>query len=117
MILLLKNWKLILGAVTVSVAFLSGWTVNGWRYDARLHTIEQKAEKERLERAKEASKIVEENSHAETRIRTVYRDRIKTVYRYRGPAKCIDDDGLRFVERWNETSRQADKPDGGMPSG
>lgn len=116
MMWIISQWKLIVFAVVLAGAFLGGWTVNGLRWEAKLADAAQRAEEARITLAQEAADLIEEASNAEAEIRTVYKDRIKTVYRYRGTARCIDDDGLRFVEQWNKIAGQASQPDDTMPA-
>lgn len=112
---IISNWKQIAFAVVLAGAFLGGWTVNGLRWEAKLADAEHRAEEARITLAQEAADLIEEASNVEAEIRTVYRDRIKTVYRYRGDARCIDEPGLRFIEQWNQIAGQTSQPDAAVP--
>lgn len=86
---------------------MTGWVINGWRLESKIAAEAIRQEQARIEFAQEAADIIEAESRSEIKIRTVYRDKIKKIY-LNPPdvAVCINDDKLRFIERWNEIARQ-----------
>ena len=97
-------------AVVLASAFLGGWWVNGWRWEAKLADAQQKAETERIELAQDNADIIE--AEAENAVKIIYKTKTiyKEVARIAGPAQCIDDERVRFVANWNEIIRQTSEP-------
>ena len=88
-------------AVSLLVAFLGGWTVNGWYTDSLAHVASQaaaaaqdKANKREYEQAIALDKWLAENAINE---RTIIRESVKLVDRPVYRNICLDDDGLRLI--------------------
>lgn len=90
-------------AVVASASFASGWWVNGWRHDAR--DAERVREANRTQWLRVERQDVKAGNYEKAKIQirekfvpiTETVDRIVTRIEYRDI--CLDDDGLRVVER------------------
>ena len=82
-LVLLRHWKLIVGALAIIASFGAGWRVNGMRCDARVAKIERAADKARARQQTnvetQATRYEQERENAneaqanrETIIRTKY---------------------------------------------
>ena len=83
---LLTHWRTIAALFAALAMFATGWTVRGWRCDARIAAIEREAQAARDAQARAADRaaqgyeaeraaIVTATDTATTQIRTIYRDR------------------------------------------
>jgi len=96
--------------VLLAVAAYGGWKFNDNHWRAEFAKAEKKADADRQRLAAENAALIEEHARKEAKIeyrtKIIYRD----VSRIAGPALCIDDERVRFRERWNEAARPASEP-------
>lgn len=107
-------------AVSLAIGFTGGWWVQGWRWDAselkRIETQWADAKKQ-IRAIDKASEGYEGDRSA---IRTEFIEITKEVERvvqkpvYRNV--CLDDDGLRQLERAAAATGHPGKPAGGVPA-
>lgn len=96
---LLKNWKLIALGVAVLGAFLSGYKVADWRWQAtelgKSEALREDYEEKARLSARLGSDLEEKREKTKVVYRTVREVRTQYIDRPVYSAACIDDDGLR----------------------
>ena len=121
--MILPPWAYLAGgALALTVAFGTGWTVRGWRCDAQIAGMErrlQEAADAAQQRANEASATYEEDRAAQvvvardtvTQVRTIYRD-IPAP-----PVECVPPAGAtRLLDAaLARTGASAGEPDAALP--
>ena len=108
--------KLIAIGLAVIIAFIAGWKVNGWRYDAQIAETEKARQAMidafREEEAKSAAVLEQRLKELRANEKVIERERIKLVDRPVYNTECLDADGLQLIERARAGKTNTSKPSG-----
>lgn len=108
------------GLVAAAIGFAGGWQAQGWRRDSADLARQQKQQADSRALVRQIDKASEgyeaDRSSAKTEFTTITKEveRVieKPVYRN----VCIDDDGLRQLERAARSTGYSGEPPSGMPA-
>jgi hypothetical protein len=96
----------------LAIGFAAGWVTHGWKTDSqKLQTVETTvAQVDNAAEKHEAARV-----QIRTQFRTIYRDVEKIIDRPVYHSACLDDDGLRQLQRAISGDTAASKPAGPVP--
>lgn len=109
---ILGSWQL--KAALLVISFLAGWKVNGWRHEAEAALIREAkqamVDAYREEEAKAATVLENKLKDLKANEKIIEKERVHLVDRPVYSNICLDDDGVRLIERARTGKTDSSKP-------